>query len=68
MERVVRVLVGGAAIRMGVGPCAVSDQSADDLVEGLGLAGLVVEPSAAAADQGTADDGTRPEGAPRPNQ
>jgi hypothetical protein len=31
-----------------------SDQSADDLVEGLGLAGLVVE-SGAAADQGTAD-------------
>ena len=30
-----------------------SDQSADDLVEGLGLAGLVVE-SGAAADQGTA--------------
>ncbi len=54
MERVVRVLVGGAAIRMGIGPCPVSDQSADDLVEGLGLAGLVVEPSAA-ADQGTAD-------------
>ena len=31
-----------------------SDQCADDLVEGLGLAGLVVE-SGAAADQGTAD-------------
>jgi hypothetical protein len=34
----------------------VSNQSADDLVEGLGLAGLVVEPGAA-TDQGTADDG-----------
>jgi hypothetical protein len=33
-----------------------SDESADDLVEGLGLAGLVVE-SGAAADQGTADSG-----------
>jgi hypothetical protein len=31
-----------------------SDQSADDLVEELGLAGPVVE-SGAAADQGTAD-------------
>jgi hypothetical protein len=43
----------------------VSDRRADDLVDGLGLAGLVVEPGAA-ADQGTADDGTRPEGARGP--
>src|SRR3954447_20608532 len=39
---------------------ASSDHSAEDLVEGLGLAGLVVEPGVA-ADQRTADDGTRPE-------
>src|SRR6185312_8415314 len=45
--------------------CGWSDQSADDLVEGLGLAALLVEPSAA-ADQSTADDGTRPEGAGGP--
>src|ERR1700692_2066263 len=35
-----------------------SDQCADDLVEGLGLPGLVVQPGAP-ADQGTADDGGR---------
>src|SRR4051794_35428891 len=39
-----------------------SDQSADDLVEGFGLAGLVVEPGAT-PDQGTAEHGSRPEGA-----
>src|SRR5450756_2238270 len=43
----------------------VSDRPADDLVNGLALAGLVVE-TGAAADQGTADDGTRPEGARGP--
>ena len=36
------------------GQRAVSEQPAD-LVEGLGLAGLLVEPGAA-ADQGTADE------------
>jgi hypothetical protein len=36
-----------------------SDQCADDLVEGLGLAGLVVQ-AGAPADQGTADDGGVP--------
>lgn len=43
----------------------MSDRPAGDLVDGLGLAGLVVEPGAA-ADQGTADAGTRPEGARGP--
>jgi hypothetical protein len=63
IELVVRRLVGSAAICPAVeapptmllpGLSGFSDQSADDLVEGLGLAGLVVE-SGAAADQGTAD-------------
>jgi hypothetical protein len=34
-------------------PSGLSDQSADDLVEGLGLAGVVVEPGAG-TDQRTA--------------
>jgi hypothetical protein len=63
MERVVGGLVGGAAIGVGVAAppptWRVSEQPAD-LVEGLGLAGLLVEPGAA-ADHGTADDGTGPE-------
>ena len=66
IELVVRVLVG-AAIRPSVGrpptTCLLpesgfSDQCADDLVEGLGLAGLVVQ-AGAPADQRTADDGGR---------
>src|SRR5262249_1584215 len=56
-----RRVVGGAAIRPAcrgaTARAQVSDQSADDLVDGLGLAGLLVEPRAA-ADQSTADDGT----------
>src|SRR5579859_3144662 len=40
----------------------LSDQSADDLVEGLGLAGLVMEPGAS-ADRGAAEDGSGPEDA-----
>ena len=40
----------------------MSDQCADDPVERFGLAGLVME-SGAPADQGTADDGARPENA-----
>jgi hypothetical protein len=59
IELVVRVLVGGAAIRPSVGrphhvllpESGFSDQCADDLVEGLGLAGLVVQ-AGAPADQG----------------
>ena len=66
IELVVRVLVGGAAIRPSVGrphhvllpESGFSDQCADDLVEGLGLAGHVVQ-AGAPADQGTADDGGR---------
>jgi len=66
IELVVRVLVGGAAIRPSVGApphvllpeSGFSDQCADDLVEGLGLAGLVVQ-AGAPADQGAADDGER---------
>jgi hypothetical protein len=66
IELVVRVLVGGAAIRPSVGApphvllpeSGFSDQCADDLVEGLGLAGLVAQ-AGAPADQDTADDGGR---------
>jgi hypothetical protein len=66
IELVIRVLLGGAAIRPSVGAPPITcwcqslgyQISADDLVEGLGLAGLVVQ-AGAPADQGTADDGER---------
>src|SRR5690242_11854486 len=47
---VVCALAGGTAIRVGTGrrrPRAVSDQPADELVKGLGLAGLVVQAGSA---------------------
>jgi hypothetical protein len=53
---------GDAPASVVAGLSGFSDQPADELVEGLGLARPMVEPSAA-ADQGTADDGTRPEDA-----
>jgi hypothetical protein len=48
------------------GLSGLSEQSAD-LVDGLGLASVLAE-TGAAADQGTADDGTRPEEAAAPYQ